>query len=256
MCLIIFAYDYHPKYKLVVTANRDEYYSRPTLPAHFWEENPQILAGKDLKEGGTWMGINNRGYFAALTNYRDPASNKENAPSRGHLVKNYLESSIEPETYLAGLIDKSVYYNGFNLLLGTKDSLYYYSNREKAVREIASGIHGLSNGLLNEPWPKVTKGINMLAEILKNEEVEMKSLFAMMTDREQFADELLPSTGVSLEWERILAPLFVISPGYGTRVTTVILVDRNNNIKFGERTYMDRQPDKWKEVYYEIRGTD
>ncbi|NLB87709.1 MAG: NRDE family protein, partial [Syntrophomonadaceae bacterium] len=176
--------------------------------------------------------------------------------SRGHLVKNYLEGNLNPEKYLAGLVDKSAYYNGFNLLLGTQDSLYYYSNREKVIRELDSGIYGLSNGLLNDPWPKVTKGINMLDSILKDEEVKIESLFTMMTDREQFPDNLLPKTGVSMEWERILAPLFVISPEYGTRVTTVILVDRDNNIRFWERGYIDRQPDNWEEVYYEIGGTD
>lgn len=254
MCLIIFAHDYHPKYKLVVAANRDEFYSRPTLTADFWEENPEILAGKDLKEGGSWMGITKSGRFAALTNFRDPASNKDNAPSRGHLVKNYLESTLMPEAYLANLADKGANYNGFNLLLGTKNSLYCYSNREKLIRELAPGVHGLSNGLLNEPWPKVTKGINMLKDILQDEEFEFESLFTMMADREQFPDNLLPKTGVSLEWERALAPLFVISPEYGTRVTTVILVDRDNNIKFWERNFINKQPDKWEEVYYEIEG--
>lgn len=254
MCVIIFAYDYHPKYKLVVAANRDEFYSRPTLVADFWEDNPEILAGRDLKEGGTWIGITRSVRFAALTNYRDPSSNKDNAPSRGHLVKNYLESTLMPDKYLNALANKSAFYNAFNLLLGTKDSLCYYSNREKLIRKVPPGVHGLSNGLLNEPWPKVAKGTKMLTDILKDEEIEVESLFTMMTDREHFADDLLPKTGVSLEWERALSPLFVISPGYGTRVSTVILVDRDNNIKFWERSFIDKQPDKWEEVYYEIGG--
>ncbi|MDD3853929.1 MAG: NRDE family protein [Syntrophomonadaceae bacterium] len=251
MCLILFAYDCHPRYKLVVAANRDEFYQRPTLPADYWIDNKEIMAGRDLQEGGTWMGVTTDGRFAALTNYRDPSSFKKAAPSRGHLVQNYLSSNRTPAAYLETLSDGGAAYNGFNLLLGTRESLYYYSNREKLVREISHGVHGLSNSLLNVPWPKVTKGINELSKALQQEEVEVEQLFAIMTDRELPPDQDLPETGVGLEMERVLAPAFVMSPEYGTRLTTVILIDRNNKIQFWERSFINRQPDSWNEVYYE-----
>ncbi|MFA7149387.1 MAG: NRDE family protein, partial [Syntrophomonadaceae bacterium] len=239
-------------YQLVVAANRDEFYQRPTSPAAFWPDNPDILAGRDLKEGGTWMGITTSGRFAALTNYRDPASFKPEARSRGHLVKDYLSSDLAPETYAADLVDGGSSYNGFNLLMGTCQSMYYYSNREKIIRNIPAGVHGLSNALLNTPWPKVTRGIKALATLLQHDDIKVEQLFTMMTDREQPHDQELPRTGVSLEMERMLAPTFVMSPKYGTCLTTVILVERNYNVQFWERSFKDGQPDNWEEVYYQF----
>ena len=254
MCTILFAYDCHPRYKLVVAANRDEFYQRPTAPAAFWADNPDILAGRDLKEGGTWMGITTSGCFAALTNYRDPSSFKAEARSRGYLVKDYLNSNMAPETYAADLVDGGSAYNGFNLLMGTCQSMYHYSNREQIIRKVPAGIHGLSNALLNTPWPKVSKGIKELSNLLQHDDIKAEQLFAMMADREQPDDQDLPRTGVSLEMERMLAPMFVISPNYGTCLTTVILVERNHNFQFWERTFINGQPHTWDEVYYRYIG--
>lgn len=256
MCIILFAYNCHPRYQLVVAANRDEFYQRPTLPAAFWPDHPDILAGRDLKEGGTWMGITTGGRFAALTNYRDPSSVKPEARSRGHLVKNYLSSNLTPETYAANLIDGGSAYNGFNLLMGTNKSMYYYSNREKLIRQIPAGVHGLSNALLNTPWPKVSKGIKALADLLQQDAIKAEQLFALMADREQPHDQDLPRTGVSLEMERMLAPTFVISPNYGTCLSTVILVEHDHTVQFRERSYKNGQPDTWDEVYYKYIGDD
>lgn len=256
MCLILFAYDCHPRYRLVVAANRDEFYNRPTLPADFWADNPDILAGKDLREGGTWMGITAAGRFAALTNYRDPSSYKPQAPSRGHLVHKYLDNDFGPEYYLDRLPDGGAAYNGFNLLLGNYDFLYYYSNRERLIRKVDRGVHGLSNSLLDVPWPKVTRGTRVLAELLQNEDIEARDLFAMMADQEQPDDSDLPETGVGLEMERMLAPIFVTSENYGTKLSTVILVDRDHNVRFWERSYLNIQADEWNEVYYEFKIGD
>lgn len=252
MCLIIFAHQYHPQYKLVVAANRDEFYERPTLPAAYWQDNPHIIAGRDLSEGGTWMGITTKGRFAALTNYRDPANHKEAAPSRGHLVHQYLNSTLKPQDYLANIDAGGTKYNGFNLLVGDLEALFYYSNREELIREVPPGVHGLSNALLNDPWPKVEKGIKNLTNTLEGKTVNVESLFTMMANQEMAEDKDLPNTGVSLEMERMLAPSFVTSSNYGTRVSTVILVTHDNNMKFWERTFINHQPDKWEEVYYEI----
>lgn len=251
MCTILFAYDCHPRYQLVVAANRDEFYERPTAPAAFWSDYPDILAGRDLKESGTWMGITTGGRFAALTNYRDPSSFKPEAQSRGHLVKNYLSSSVAPEAYISKLVNRGSTYNGFNLLVGTDESLYYYSNREKIIRKVPAGVHGLSNAFLNTPWPKVNKGIKALNAILQYDAIEAEQLFAIMADREQPDDEDLPQTGVSLEMERMLAPAFVMSPNYGTCLTTVILVEHNHNVQLWERSFINGQLDTYDEVYYE-----
>lgn len=253
MCLILFAYDCHPQYQLVVAANRDEYYKRPALPAAFWPDNPAILAGKDLQQGGTWMGVTTMGRWAALTNYRDPASFKALAPSRGLLVQNYLISDVAPESYIGNLGNEEVVYNGYNLLVGTYDSLYYYSNQEKLIRKVEKGCHGLSNSLLDVPWPKVKKGINSLAACLRNEDIKVADLFAIMADRKQPDDQDLPYTGVSLELERMLAPAYVVSEKYGTKSTTVILVDRNHNVEFWERSFTAGNMETGNEAHYSFK---
>lgn len=254
MCVIFFAYDCHPQYQLVVAANRDEYYKRPALPAAFWPDNSIILAGKDLQEGGTWMGITTTGRFGALTNYRDPSSYKPQAPSRGSLVQNYLSSNLDPASYMGNLPNGGADYNGFNLLAGTYESLYYYSNREKQVRKVAPGIHGLSNSLLDESWPKVIRGKRFLADCLQQEDIQVEQLFAIMADKELPADQDLPQTGVSLEMERMLAPIYVVSQNYGTKSTTVILVDHNHKVRFWERSITPAQKSPYNEVYYEFQG--
>lgn len=252
MCLILFAYESHPKYKLVVAANRDEFYSRPTSPADFWQDNPEILAGRDLREGGTWMGITTNGRFAALTNYRDPSRNKKTAPSRGHLVQRFLDSTMTPSAYIDQIPDAGKEYNGFNLLIGEHDSLYYYSNREQILRPVSPGIHGLSNALLNDPWPKVIKGKQALEMALQHDEVKPEQLFAILVDQEPVEDQDLPDTGVGLEMERGLAPAFVTMSGYGTKTSTVILIDHSDQVRFWERSFTEERPDVWTEVYYEL----
>ncbi len=252
MCTIIFANDCHPRYKLVVAANRDEFYKRPTQPAAFWQEHEDILAGKDLKEGGTWMGITTGGRFATLTNYRDPAAFNPSAKSRGHLVYNYLCGDTEPLAYIETIISQADLLNGFNLLLGDQESLYCYSNRDHSIRRVGSGVHGLSNSLLDDPWPKVAKSKKTLKRIIADDEINPERLFAMMADREAVPDEMLPQTGVSLEMERVLAPTFVVSPGYGTRATTVLLINRNGKVQFWERSFTPDGADRWNEVHYEF----
>lgn len=252
MCLILWANDFHSKYKLVVAANRDEFYSRPTLPASFWPENPSILAGQDLKEGGTWMGITTSGRFATLTNYRDPKNINPGAPSRGKLVQKYLESSLSTEEYMQSLIKEGHQYNGFNLLAGTGEELYYFSNREMVVHKVQKGIHGLSNSLLDVPWPKVARGVKEMEKCLQAIDLDIKLLFDIMLDREMPDDDQLPSTGVSKELERMLAPLFIESKNYGTRSTTVLLVERNNYARFWERSFNPLHRNSFSERQYEF----
>jgi uncharacterized protein with NRDE domain len=237
MCLILFAYRTHPTFPLIVAANRDEFYERPTAQAHFWEDHPPILAGRDLEKLGTWMGINSSGAFAALTNYRDPKESSEGKRSRGELVADFLKWSGKPQEYLQKIEKSHHLYPGFNLLIGNTEELYYYSNRENQIQKLGPGIYGVSNHLLNTEWPKVNRGKEGLGTLMntpKEEIVEM--LLVLLQSADIPPDEFLPSTGVSIEWERILSPMFIESDGYGTRSSTVMLAGREE-IFYKERVF-------------------
>ncbi len=244
MCLILFAYNMHPSYRLILAANRDEFYDRPSMPADFWKSHPQVLAGVDLKEKGTWLGVAKEGKFAAVTNYRDPASWKAEAPSRGKLVSRYLTGWADPEKYLKNISKKADTYNGFNVLLGDANDLFVYSNRGE-LQKLSAGIYGLSNHLLDTPWPKVKTGKKRLkAALTKRGDALEEALFALLADRHIPPDSQLPDTGVNLEWERILSPMFITSPVYGTRSSTILLIGNNGRIKFVEKVY-NGEPQPW-----------
>ena len=241
MCLLIFAFKTHLTYKLILAANRDEYYDRPTAPAGFWDEAPYLLAGKDLRAGGTWFGITKTGKMAAITNYRDPASIKENAPSRGEIVSNYLLGPDSPDAYLKNLSKKTGAYNGFNIVLGERDRLIWYSNRNGEPHNLSPGIYGLSNHLLDTPWPKVSQSKDALAsQISGGREPSPETLFRLLRDRTVPDDDRLPATGVGLEWERILSPIFIESPDYGTRSSSLLFIDHHDQASFFERTSSPR----------------
>ncbi|MHB1126348.1 MAG: NRDE family protein [Bacillota bacterium] len=239
MCLIIFAYDCHPEYSLILAANRDEFYDRPAETARFWTEQPQILAGKDLEQSGTWLGVTAHGRFAAITNYRDPGSvNKDSAQSRGLIVKDYLCSKEKPPSFLAALDKARDKYNGFNVLLMGGESLWYYSNRTGQAKKVSPGVHGLSNHLLDTPWPKVIKGIDVMGKIIERDsDAAAADLMKFLNDRQPAKDSELPDTGISREWEKLLSSPFISSPSYGTRSSTVLFVGRSGHIRFYERSY-------------------
>ncbi len=236
MCLILFAYQYHPRYKLIVATNRDEFYKRNTRSAHWWEDHPHILGGRDLQAGGTWMGINRNGRFAALTNYREPGIQIPNAPSRGDLVKDFLTAQQSPETYWETF--KPEAFNGYNLLFGNPDELWYSSNRGVEAQKLKPGIYGLSNHLLDTPWPKVKKGKNYLEKFLTSQALKPQAALDFLSDSSLAPDEQLPQTGVPLEWERLLSAMFIQSPEYGTRTSTVILIDKEDQVTFYERGFV------------------
>ncbi|MBA4422867.1 MAG: hypothetical protein C0390_07150 [Syntrophus sp. (in: bacteria)] len=237
MCLILFAWKAHKNFPLILIANRDEFYERPTAQAVLWDDAPGLLAGRDLQEGGTWLGITRRGKLAALTNYRDPASLKLNAPSRGHLVSDYLRGRQTPENYLRRIRPRAVQYNGFSLLVGNGSELFCFSNRN-GLQKPAPGIHGLSNHLLDTPWPKVERGKQALSELISGQKnPSPEALLDLLTDRSRPPDEQLPVTGVGREWEQVLSPLFIESRVYGTRSSTILIIDRKGCVTFVERTF-------------------
>jgi uncharacterized protein with NRDE domain len=238
MCLLVVAYQCHPEFPLIVAANRDEFFRRPTAAADYWIDHPNVLAGRDLEQGGTWMGIHTNRRFAALTNVRDPSSFRSNAKSRGEIVSNFLTESGTPTHFLRNLTRKSDEYNGFNLILGRIDELSYFSSVTKTILPLSPGIHGLSNDQLNTPWPKVVRAKKNMALVLREnaEDLEQR-LFSLLTDDVLASDNELPDTGVGLEKERWLSPIFIRAEEYGTRCSTLLLARRDGQIHYIERSY-------------------
>lgn len=238
MCLINFHFKQHSNYKLIVAANRDEFYNRPTAQAHTWKDTPSIIAGRDLEKMGTWLGLTKNGRFAALTNYRDPAHMGASKNSRGALVSNFLKNDQTPQQYIHAIEQEKDRFNGFNLLLGTADSLMYYNNIENEAQHITPGTHSLSNHFLNTPWPKVEKGKSLLQNyIQQSEKIDPEILFGFLSNDVLAQDEDLPNTGVGLSLERQLSPLFIRMEDYGTRCSTVLLITKDNHVQFIERTF-------------------
>lgn len=239
MCLILFSWKAHPDYELIVAANRDEWRDRPTAPAQWWDDAPDLLAGRDLKAGGTWMGIARNGRFAAITNFRDPSDKRSTAPSRGTLVMDFLLDDRAPREFLEAVSHRDETFNGFNLIAGDGKKLMCLASRDGVVREVEPGIHGLSNHVLDEPWPKVTQGRIELQQAIR-EPLDSEALFTVLSDRTMAPDGALPETGVGLEWERVLSPALIVAPDYGTRSSTVLTIGKNGDVEFEERT---RTPD-------------
>ncbi len=243
MCLILIAHQPESGFPLVVAANRDELYSRPTRQADFWPEihsGPGILAGKDLQAGGIWLGITASGRFAAVTNIRDPSQPERKSHSRGELTLGYLQGNTEPAAYCRKVQARFDDYAGFNLLIGDRHSLYYLNNHHRVMQKLEPGVYGLSNGLLDASWPKITRGRTMLQQFLQSENaLTTDQLLVMMNDRTEAADADLPSTGISKELERKLSSTFIFQPErlYGTLCSTAIIVDANKQCRFSEQNY-------------------
>jgi uncharacterized protein with NRDE domain len=237
MCLIFLSLNQHPNYKLIVVANRDEFYHRKTARASFWNDHPEVLGGRDLEAGGTWMGVNRKGKISMITNYRDLANIKLKAPSRGFLVSDFLLENKSGDEYLKQVEKKAKEYNGFNLIVGNANSLWYLSNYKEGIEKIENGFHGLSNHLLDTEWPKVKRGSQKLKPILGESTIEPRQLFELMYDDIIASDSLLPQTGLPLERERALSSMFIKSPDYGSRCSTVVMIDNDNNVSFTERVY-------------------
>ena len=229
MCLIVFAWQVVPGAPLIAAANRDEFYDRPAAAAGVWPENPKVYAGRDLKGGGSWMGITQDGphgpKFAALTNIRGPLERRADAPSRGALVADFLAGEMDAEAYVAHIAQGSDAYNGFNLVLGDRERLFWYSNRggedARNGKELAPGIYGISNGLLDAPWPKVVRTKAQFASLLCQGAPE-DAYFEMLADTTRAPDLRLPDTGIELDLERVLSAVCIETNGYGTRTSTVV----------------------------------
>jgi uncharacterized protein with NRDE domain len=235
MCLAVVALDAHPRFALVMAANRDEYHARPASAAAWWDAT--LLAGRDLEAGGTWLGMTRAGRFALLTNVREPHRIDRSAPSRGALVPAVLTDPSPVPDALAIARERGARHNGFNLIAGSADAAAWTSNRAERVVELAPGVHGLSNALLDAPWPKVVRTEAAMSAWLVNAHDDPEALFAALADRTIAPDAALPSTGVPLEWERRLSAAFIVSENYGTRNSTVVTIDRAGHVRFVERSF-------------------
>ena len=244
MCLLIFAHRVCPGYPLVLAANRDEFYARETAVSTFWPQQPTLLAGKDLQQGGTWMGITRQGRFAAITNYRDPAATRDAPRSRGELPLDFLTGSETPPDYLDDIAGRAGEYAGFNLLLGDGENLWYFSNnstQSNSHERLQPGIYGLSNASLDTPWPKVELGKQRLAGLLDNTPLDHDALLGIVNDRAQASPEALGGQGMNSEMEQVLSAQFILAGEYGTRSSTTLWTD-------------DRGTASWRELSFDARG--
>ena len=247
MCLLIFAHQVYPGYPLVLAANRDEFYARETAPSAFWPEHPNMLAGKDLQAGGTWMGVTRQGRFAAITNYRDPAATGEAPRSRGELTLDFLSGSTTPPIYLGEVAKRAAEYAGFSLLLGDGKYLWHCSNRHTVCgctpispQMLQPGIYGLSNAKLNTPWPKVELGKARLKQLLENAPPDHDSLLGLVNDRKPASTEALKLQGMDTEMEQVLSAQFILAGEYGTRSSTTMWTDDAGTTNWRELSF-DRQ---------------
>ncbi|MGL4317720.1 MAG: NRDE family protein [Pseudomonas sp.] len=234
MCLIVFAWrPGHPQ-PLVLAANRDEFYHRPSQPLAEWPDAPGLHAGRDLQAGGTWLGVNAAGRFAALTNIRDPRQ-AQGPRSRGELPVEFLRGTLSPLDYLDQIGGKLDQYSGFNLLLGDRHELYFFNSDDGQPRRLEAGLYGLSNADLDTPWPKVLRATAYLAEAL--DEARPHSLLELLRDRSQPPRVLLPDTGIGVDWELLLSSIFIVGPGYGTCASSALLLGADGRVELVERSY-------------------
>jgi len=238
MCLVLIACKVHPEYPLVIAANRDEYYRRPTVAAAFWADHPEILGGRDLLHGGTWLALDRRGRVAAVTNYREPSIANHNLRSRGFLVTEFLAGAMQPQSYLASVAAHVREYDGFNIFAGDASGLFCFGSYLSQPQPMPPGIHGISNGDLDYPWPKVTKGKQVLDRIIgAGNGIETGALFNILMDRTVPSNRELRDSGAVISPERMLAPIFITSEEYGTRSSTVVLINAAGEVRFAEQSY-------------------
>ncbi|MFY0640791.1 MAG: NRDE family protein [Bermanella sp.] len=237
MCLLSFDFQPNSPIPLTLVANRDEFHQRPAAPAHFWQEHPHLLAGKDLTAGGTWLGVTKQGYFAALTNVRQLPAPYQGTISRGNLVLDFLIEEADPQSYLQRIQASALCYDGFNLVVGNRKSCWFYSNRQtQGPIELAPGLYGLSNASLDTPWPKLNAAKDSLQTWLSQPDSETDRLHALLRDPKTYPQALLPDTGIGEPWETLLSSAFIVSENYGTRASTGLII-ADDSVHFQEASY-------------------
>jgi len=237
MCLLVLGWKAHPRFRVVLAANRDEFHARPASALDWWSE-PRMLAGRDLQAGGTWLAVGSDGRCGVVTNYRDLQGPVPGAPSRGGLIPGFLGSADSASGFAARLAPEVGRYSGFNLLVSDRDHLYYLANRAAhAARELANGVHGLSNHLLDTPWPKLVRTRARFERLLDSRVPEHDELFEVLTDRTPTQDRELPGSNLPPELERALSAPFIVNERYGTRSSTVVLIGYDGGVEMTEQRY-------------------
>jgi uncharacterized protein with NRDE domain len=237
MCLAVLALDLHPRHAVVLAANRDEFHARDALPAVWWDGDTPMFAGRDRVAGGTWLGVDRRGRYAFVTNVREPGRHDPAAPTRGTLVPRVLADPRNVSDAVAAAVRDSARMNGYNLLAGEGTRAAWASNRVDAVQPLGRGLHGISNAALDTPWPKLQRTRAALGAWIASGGDDIEALFRALTDDRVASDAELPHTGVTLEWERLLSAPFIRAPHYGTRCSTVVLIGRDGDVRFVERSF-------------------
>lgn len=235
MCLVLIAHKVHPRLPLIVAANRDEFHARPAQKMHWWVDYPEILAGRDLQGGGTWLGIRRNGRFATVTNYRDAVPPSGRRPSRGELITAFLQSSLSPLEYVRSV--DPARYAGFNLLVADRDRLAYLSNRDGASGELPAGIYGVANATLDTPWPKVERTRAALDELIRSDNVNESRLLRLLDDRRRASARELDAGGMPFEKAHAFSAPFIVLPDYGTRCSTVVIRDVAGQVRVAERRF-------------------
>jgi uncharacterized protein with NRDE domain len=236
MCLILLAIGQCEGYPLIVISNRDEFYARPTRVAHWWDDSLDTFGGRDLQAQGTWMGVSRQGRFAAVTNVREPGNKQLATRSRGDLTRDFLSGSESAPQFLARLASQHDDYAGFNLLIGDRNELWSYSNRQPGIRKLTPGFYGVSNGYFDEAWPKLASGKVALEQALGNN-MDDDAFIEILSSEQQAPDAQLPTTGVRLELERLLSSRFIKSSDYGTRASSLVKFSNKNNVSFTEQSF-------------------
>lgn len=235
MCLIVLSVRQHPDYPLILAANRDEFHARPTKEAHWWPDKPDVVGGRDLQAGGTWLALHRKGRFATVTNFRDAEPPKAGHRSRGHLVTGFLTSDLAPADYLETIDEQN--YAGFNLIVGTLDDVAYLSNREPGKRHLDAATYGLSNALLDGPWHKVERSKEKLSSIIATGNVDETGMMRLMKDRNRAPVAEVETGRLGFEKAHAITAPFIVMPDYGTRCTSIVLVDKEGNWRFIERRF-------------------
>ena len=238
MCLVLVAYRIHPRYPLVLAANRDEFHARPALPMHWWNDGARMLAGRDLQAGGGWLGFDASGRMALVTNYRDLSLPRPTGTSRGSLIGEFLGGNQGASEFVRATAARAGQFSGFNLLAMDHTGMGYVTSHPKPeARMLLPGVYGLSNRQLDTPWPKLLRTRERFEQELAGDHPRPEALMRVFSDRTIAGDDALPDTGIGLEWERLLSAPFIVSDEYGTRCSTVVLIDRDGQVSVEERSH-------------------
>lgn len=235
MCLVVVSWQQHSEFPLIVAGNRDEFHGRPTEHAHWWPDAPEIVGGRDLQAGGTWLALHRSGRFATVTNFRDAQRPSAKYRSRGHLVTEFLKSTASPVDYLDSI--DGAKYAGFNLLVSDGATLAWLSNRGDGVRTLSPGVYGLSNALLDSPWHKVVRSKATLEELIRNDKVNATELFRLLDDRQKAPVDEIEKEQLPFETAHAISAAFIVLPDYGTRSSSIALLDTAGSWQFHERRF-------------------